>query len=228
MADDPTSLDIDKGLEGVLFKLWSVVDDLSRLHPRDETYYRVTIFGSSRARPGDAIYDEVRTLAAELARRGCDIVTGGGPGLMQAANEGEREGDPENRTRSIGVALELPFEDGANPFVERAYTHATFFSRLHHFVRLSDAFVAVGGGIGTTLESLMIWQLIQVGHLEDRPLIFLGNMWRDLVSWGQSHMLNDDLAFASARDFEIPHCVTSVNEALAIIEEHRRRTGRLP
>jgi len=228
MADEATSLDIDKGLEGVIFKLWSAVEDLSRLHPRDQTYYRVTIFGSSRAKPGDAIYAEVRTLAAELSRRGCDIVTGGGPGLMQAANEGEREGDPENRTRSIGVALELPFEDGANPFVERAYTHATFFSRLHHFVRLSDAFVAVGGGIGTTLESLMIWQLLQVGHVEDCPLIYVGEMWRELIAWGRSHMLRDDIAFASPRDFDIPHWVASADEALAIIDAHRRRTGRLP
>jgi len=226
MADDSTLLDIDSGLDSAIFKLWSVVNDLSRLHPRDETYYRVTIFGSSRAKPGDAIYKNVRDLAAQLAGRGCDIVTGGGPGLMQAANEGEGQGDPDNRTRSIGVALELPFEDGANPFVEREYMHRTFFSRLHHFVRLSDAFIAVGGGIGTTLESLMIWQLLQVGHVKDRPLIFMGEMWSDLIAWGRRNMLHEDLAFASSHDFDIPHCVDSVDEAVAIIEAHRKRTGR--
>lgn len=214
--------ELDKELEKVLLKLWSVVDDVSRLGHRSDAYYRVTIFGSARAKPGDAIYGRVRDLAAHLSLMGCDIVTGGGPGLMQAANQGEQQGDPENRTRSIGVALQLPFEDGANPYVEKSYTHGTFFSRLHHFVRLSDAYIVVGGGIGTTLEMLMIWQLLQVGHIKDAPLILMGDMWRDLVEWARSHLLRDDLAFASAANIDIPQCVDTIDEAVAIIERHRK------
>ena len=221
MADQRNRPGDDDKIESAILKLWSVVDDLAKLHPRDESHYRVTIFGSSRARPGDPIYDEVCDLATALASRGCDIVTGGGPGLMQAANEGAQRGDPADDTRSIGVALELPFEDGANQFVEDEFTHGTFFSRLHHFVRLSDAFIVVGGGIGTTLEALMVWQLLQVGQIDQRPLIFYGEMWHDLVSWGRGHMLAEKLAFASADDFDIPRCVTTVDEAVAIIEGDR-------
>lgn len=96
---------------------------------------------------------------------GCEIVTDGGPGLMQAANEGARQAAPENQARSIGMRIMLEFEQRTNPFVGQAHEHRTFFSRLHHVVLLSHAFVVVPGGIGTTLEALMIWQLLQVRKL---------------------------------------------------------------
>ncbi len=210
-------------VEDALYDLWSVVNDLARIRPPRPKYYRVTIFGSSRMQPGDALYDEVRRLSTRLARLGCDIVTGGGPGLMQAANEGVRLGDPENRTRSFGLPIELASEEEPNPFVEKIYRHRTFFSRLHHFVRLSSAFVVVRGGIGTTLEMAMVWQLCQVRHLGDLPLIFVGDMWRELVEWARRHMLDSDRHLASPEDLEIPHCVETVEEAATIIEEDLNR-----
>src|SRR5688572_5836665 len=118
-------------IETALGNLWGVVNELSRLQPRRPAEYRVSIFGSARAKPGTPAYGKVRELAKRLATRGCTIVTGGGPGLMQAANEGEREGDPACSRRTIGIRVELPFEQGANPFVEEAFVHRTFFSRLH-------------------------------------------------------------------------------------------------
>ncbi len=174
-----------KAIENSLRELWSVVDDLSMLLPPRPTYYRVTIFGSSRMHEGDELYSEVRRLAERLSFMGIDIITGGGPGLMQAANEGERLGDVSDHTYSIGLNVDLPHEQSSNPYVEKLYQHGTFFSRLHHFVHLSSAFVVMPGGIGTTLEALLVWQLAQVGHLENRPLIFIGDMWRDLVDWGR-------------------------------------------
>src|SRR5262245_40831046 len=146
----------DDLLESALAKLWDAVNDVERIRPR-QPHYRVTIFGSARIQAGDPTYLRVRELAQKLAQRGCGIVTGGGPGLMQAANEGEQLGDPANERASIGVRIELPFEQGVNPFVEQAYNHRTFFTRLHQFARLSNAFVVVDGGIGTMLEALMIW-----------------------------------------------------------------------
>lgn len=205
-------------VEDSLVSLWSVVNDLARIRPPKPRYYRVTIFGSSRMRPGDALYDDVRHLAEILAGMGCDIVTGGGPGLMQAANEGARIGDPENRIRSFGLPIELAAEEEPNPFVEKVYRHRTFFSRLHHFVRLSSAFVVVRGGIGTTLETMMIWQLCQVRHVRDLPLIFVGEMWQELVEWGKRHMLNSGRPLVSPGDLDIPHCVDTVEEAIRIIE----------
>lgn len=206
-------------VEDALYDLWSVVNDLARIRPPRPKYYRVTIFGSSRMQPGDELYAEVRRLSTELAGLGCDIVTGGGPGLMQAANEGVRLGDPENRTRSFGLPIELATEEEPNPFVEKMYRHRTFFSRLHHFVRLSSAFVVVRGGIGTTLEMAMVWQLCQVRHIGDLPLIFVGDMWRELVEWARRHMLDHDRHLASPEDLEIPHCVDTAEEAAAIIRE---------
>ena len=100
-------------------------------------------------------------MAAVLAEMGCDIVTGGGPGLMQAANEGAASCQAE----SIGIRVDLPFEQEVNSFVTQAFEHRTFFTRLHQFVLTSDAYVVAPGGIGTVLETMMIWQLLQVRHL---------------------------------------------------------------
>ncbi|MFO0946374.1 MAG: LOG family protein [Planctomycetota bacterium] len=210
-------------IEEAVLGLWNVVDDLSSVYPPKPDYYRVTIFGSARIRPGDVLYEDVRRLAAALANIGCDIVTGGGPGLMQAANEGEKIGDVENLTRSIGLRVELAFEQAPNPFLEKLYRHRTFFSRLHHFVRLSSAFVVVPGGIGTTLELMLIWQLLQVRHVADTPLVLVGPMWKDLVEWARSHMLGGSVSLVDPKDVGIPICVNNVDEAIAILTEHKRR-----
>ncbi len=212
-------------IENSLRDLWTVVDELARVSPPRSGVYRTTIFGSARMRPGDELYKDVRRLAAELAKMGCDIVTGGGPGLMQAANEGEHIGDTTNRTRSIGLPIDLPSEEAANPFVEQLYKHRTFFTRLHHFVRLSDAFVVVRGGIGTTLEMMMIWQLLQVRHIHDKPLVFIGGMWEDLVAWAATHMVEGEQQLASPQDLTIPRCVPSVEEAVEVIRTHKEGRG---
>ena len=103
------------------------------------------------------------------------------------------------------------------------YHHRTFFSRLHHFVRLSSAFVVVPGGIGTTLETMMIWQLCQVRHVPHLPLIFVGEMWKELVDWGREHMVKAERALASSEDMDIPRCVNTVEEAIEIIREDLER-----
>ena len=150
----------------------------------------MTIFGSARLKPGTVAYEGVKKLAAELTTMGCDILTGGGPGLMQAANEGAHSVDPEGLRRSVGINIELPFEQEVNPFVSQAYGHRTFFSRLHHFMIVSDAFVVVPGGIGTLLELSLVWQLLQVRKLYNTPLILVGKMWAELVDWGRRSMLH--------------------------------------
>ena len=210
-------------VEDALVELWTVVNDLARIRPPKPKYYRVTIFGSSRMRRGDQLYDKVRTLAEQLSSMGCDIITGGGPGLMEAANEGAKRGDPDNVTRSFGLPIELSTEEEPNPFVEKIYRHRTFFSRLHHFVRLSSAFIVVPGGLGTMLETAMIWQLCQVKHVSGIPLIFLGEMWEDLVAWARRHMLGGERNLASPQDLDIPICVPTVAEAVEIIRKDLER-----
>jgi len=201
--------------------LWDVVNNLTRIRPSRRDRYRVTIFGSARCRPGSFAYEETKRVARVLAELGCDIITGGGPGLMQAANEGaEAGGGP---TKSVGIRVDLPFEQDANAFVGMVYEHRTFFTRLHQFVLASDAFVVAPGGIGTVLETMMIWQLLQVHSLVDTPLILVGHMWPTLVDWARASMLVADPPLASPEDMDIPRCVVSGDEAITLLREHHAR-----
>lgn len=207
-------------LEKAVTGLWDVVNDLTRFRRTTRQNYRVTIFGSARIQPGTPVYESVKKLAAELTSMGCDILTGGGPGLMQAANEGAHSVDPDGKRRSIGINIELPFEQTVNPFVSQAYGHRTFFSRLHHFMVASDAFVVVPGGIGSLLEMSLAWQLLQVRKLYNTPLILVGKMWAGLVGWARESML-ENAGLASPEDFEIPHCVNTIEETIALIHASR-------
>jgi len=221
---DSVRLDDEEGVVQVLTQsvlgLWEVVNNLTRLRPVQWRRFRVTIFGSARAEPGTMAYEHVTRLARELSAMGCEIVTGGGPGLMQAANEGAAGAAPDDRERSIGIRIALDFEQRTNEFVGQAYEHRTFFSRLHHFVLLSHAFVVVPGGIGTTLEALMIWQLLQVRKLYGTPLIMVGRMWPGLVEWAREQMLGVEPHLADPADFAIPRCVTGIDDAVAVIREY--------
>src|SRR5207247_9312808 len=121
---------------------------------------------------------------------------------------------------AVGIRVDLPFEQDVNPFVQHAFEHKTFFTRLHHFVLTSDAFVVAPGGIGTVLELTMIWQLLQVRHVRDTPLILVGKMWADLVEWARSHLLTSQPPLANPEDMAIPCCVDGADEAITVIREH--------
>ena len=207
---------VKKILVATVLDLWKVVNNLTRLRPSKHERYRVAIFGSARARPGTFVYDEVKRAAAAFAAMGCDIVTGGGPGLMQAANEGAKEAGAPG---SVGIRVELPFEQDVNPFVEQAFEHETFFTRLQHFVIAADAFVVVPGGIGTVLEMLMIWQLLQVRHVDNVPLVLVGKMWKGLVDWTKTAMLDPRLELANPDDLQIPVCLETADEAIALVRD---------
>ena len=207
---DPTQI-----LDKAIYQLWETINDLDQIQPARVEHYRVSIFGSSRIRVGDPIYDEVKKLSYELSRMGVDIVTGGGPGLMEAANSGAVEGQAESHTRSYGLAIHLPHESAANPFVDKVFRHRTFFSRLHHFVRLSSAFIVMPGGIGTALELFMVWQLVQVKHMKQHPLILVGTMWPGLIDWIRGTMVERGLV--SPSDLDVVSVVASSEEAIPII-----------
>jgi len=230
--DNSVSLADEDGVKRILAEtmlgLWSTVNNLSRLTPSKRDRYRVTIFGSARTDPSHWVYQDVRRMTRELAGMGCDIMTGGGPGLMQAANEGAQEAAAAGLIQNIGIRVDLPFEQAVNPFVGQSFEHETFFTRLHQFVLMSDAFIVAPGGIGTVLESMMIWQLLQVRHLQDTPLIFAGKMWQELVDWADVQMLRPGFELASPEDMKIPRCVDTADEAVAIVREHhaRWRTGQ--
>ena len=222
---DVVSLNDEEAVKTVLVEsvlgLWDVVNNLTRLRPSRKERYRVTIFGSARAKPGTIAYEETKRVAKALAALGCDIITGGGPGLMQAANQGVDAAG----SKSMGIRVDLPFEQEVNPFVELAYEHRTFFTRLHHFVLASDAFIVAPGGIGTVLETMMIWQLLQVRHLQQTPLILVGKMWPGLVEWVRGTMLSFETPLINSEDVGIPVCVNNADEAIAIIRRHRESCG---
>src|ERR1041384_4570370 len=207
-AADPTHV-----LDKAIYQLWETINDLDQIQPERVEHYRVSIFGSSRIRRGDPIYEQVRKLSAELARMGVDIVTDGGPGLMEAANAGAVEGQSGN-SRSFGLSIHLPTEEAANPFVDKVFRHRTFFSRLHHFIRLSSAFIVMPGGIGTALELFMVWQLLQVKHMKEHPLILVGTMWPGLIDWMRATMVERGLV--SPPDFDVIKVVGSADEAVPI------------
>jgi uncharacterized protein (TIGR00730 family) len=221
LSDERAALDI---LTRSIFGLWDTVNTLTRLRPTTRDRYRVTVFGSARVEPTHWVYAAVRDLSAELTRLGCDIVTGGGPGLMQAANEGVKLADPTGALRkSMGIRVELPFEQDVNAFVSEAFEHKTFFTRLHHFVLVSDAFVVTPGGIGTVLETLMVWQLLQVRHLHDTPLILAGHFWDGLLAWAKEVMLKPDVPLVSPQDLNIPQVLPDGPSIVKAIREHHAR-----
>jgi uncharacterized protein (TIGR00730 family) len=221
MAQRRRRRDRDPEVDRVIFQLWNIIDDLERLLPSHSRWFRVTMFGSSRIARGDALYNSARDLATQLSRLGCDIVTGGGPGLMEAANEGAQEGDVTGKTKSYGLHIELPYEYKPNPYIDRLSSHRTFFSRLHHFVRLSHAYIVLPGGIGTSLETFMIWQLLQVGYIKDRPLVLLGDEWLGLLDWMTKEMVPH--AYVHEEELKYAHVVPSIEEALKIIKAAKEK-----
>lgn len=224
---DIVSLADEEGVKQVLAQsilgLWDLVNNLTRLRPSRRDRYRVTIFGSARVPKDHWVYAAVRDVAAELTRMDCDIITGGGPGLMQAANEGAKLADPNHSQRSLGIRVELPFEQDVNAFVTQSFEHRTFFTRLHQFVLMSDAFVVVPGGIGTVLETMMVWQLLQVQKLHNTPLILAGKMYADLVGWCRTYLLRPEFPLASPPDMDIPTCVDDGPSIVRILREHHAR-----
>lgn len=221
LSDESAALDI---LTRSVLGLWETVNTLTRLRPTNRDRYRVTIFGSARVDPDHWVYGAVRDVSAELTRLGCDIVTGGGPGLMQAANEGVKLADPDGTLqKSVGIRVELPFEQDVNAFVTEAFEHKTFFTRLHHFVLVSDAFVVTPGGIGTVLETLMVWQLLQVRHLHDTPLILAGHFWDGLLDWARAVMLRPDAPLVSPEDLTIPQILPDGPSIVRAIRDHHAR-----
>ncbi len=181
----------------------------------ENDFYRVTIFGSARIEAGSERYQTVHALAKALAGKGIDIVTGGGPGLMEAANKGAKDG--ANHSRSIGLPIKLPFEDDANAHLDVKRQHRRFSSRLEEFMRISNAVIVTEGGIGTLLELFYAWQLIQVEHITMRPVILLGrDFWSGMLRWMKTKIVQENLM--SEKDYFNLILVDSVEEIMQILE----------
>ncbi|MDP3976266.1 MAG: LOG family protein [bacterium] len=160
----------------------------------DIEHFRVAIFGSARIKQDDQVYKDVYLLAHALAEEGIDIVTGGGPGLMEAANRGHKIGRPNGAdVRSLGLNIRLPHEQKDNRFLDIKRDFDVFSERLDAFMLLSNMVVVAPGGIGTLLELFYTWQLMQVRHTCKMPIILMGDMWCGLVEWIKKYPLKHGL-----------------------------------
>jgi uncharacterized protein (TIGR00730 family) len=145
-----------------------------------------SFFGSARTPPGDPDYELARETARLVGESGLAIITGGGPGIMEAANRGAKDAG----ARSIGLNIELPFEQGGNPYCDIALTFHYFFARKVMFVRYASGFVVFPGGFGTMDELFEALTLIQTGKITEFPVVLVGSdYWSGLVDWFNERML---------------------------------------
>ena len=178
----------------------------------------VTIFGSARVRQPDPMYDAARKLAAAVARRGFAVITGGGPGIMEAANRGAREGGG----LSVGCNIELPFEQSLNEYVDLGIEFHYFFVRKTMFVKYAEAFVIFPGGFGTLDELFESLTLIQTGKIVHFPVIMFGSAyWSGLRQWIEDRVLAERKV--SPEDLELMVVTDDIEHAAEVIQEHYQR-----
>jgi uncharacterized protein (TIGR00730 family) len=179
--------------------------------------FYVVIFGSARIEPGDPNWYLIYDLAKGLAEEGIDLVTGGGPGLMDAASVGHHAGDVSRKALSIGLQIKLPKEQRDSDHLDIKKEFSRFSTRLDNFIEFANVVVVAPGGVGTLLELLYTWQLLQVNMIHDVPIILLGNMWQDLVRWIKKWPLKNH--FLKQEDLDLLTVVDTYEVALEIIKK---------
>ena len=184
----------------------------------------VTIFGSARIGEDDPVYRAARVVARRFAERGWAVVTGGGPGAMEAANRGAQEGGG----LSVGFNIELPHEQRSNPYLDREYTFTHFYSRKTMLVRVAEGFVLFPGGFGTCDELFEALTLIQTGKVLHFPVVLFGReFWSGLIDWMRDPLLARRLV--SPDDVELLHVTDDPEETVALLVEcYRRRCEVAP
>jgi uncharacterized protein (TIGR00730 family) len=176
----------------------------------------ITVFGSARTAVDSPVYALARTIGRRLAEAGFAVITGGGPGAMEAANLGCREGGG----LSVGCNIELPHEQGMNPYVDLGVEFRYFFARKVMFVKYADGFVILPGGIGTLDELFESLTLIQTGKVRHFPVVLVGReYWAGLLDWMRDTMLKQGAIGAS--DLDLFHVTDDADEVIELIRTHR-------
>jgi uncharacterized protein (TIGR00730 family) len=184
----------------------------------------VSIFGSARVRERHPAYEEARIVGRGFAEAGFAVVTGGGPGVMEAANRGAREGGG----LSVGFNIELPHEQHENPYLDIELTFRHFYARKTMFVKAAEGFVIFPGGFGTLDELFESLTLIQTGKVLHFPVVlFDADYWAGLLAWIRDRLLTEGMI--SSEDVELLHVTDSSREAVArVVEAYDRRSARSP
>ncbi len=172
-------------------------ENLTDVHPA------VTVFGSARAKKGDPLYTTAYELAKVLGRNKFNVITGGGPGVMEAVNKGAKE----EGAQSVGINIELPFEQKPNPFITVPLSFKYFFVRKVMFIKYAIAYIVLPGGFGTLDEFFEAITLVQTNKIRPFPVILVGSdFWGSLVEWMEKNMLargmisRDDLGIFKIMD----------------------------
>lgn len=199
----------------VIFKVMSEFvegfEKLSKIGPC------VSIFGSSRAKSEDKNYKVAEEIAAKLVRHGYGVITGGGPGIMEAANKGAKS---ENG-KSVGLNIELPFEQGSNIFIDpdKLINFDYFFVRKVMFVKYAQGFVVMPGGFGTLDEMFEALTLIQTKKIGRFPIVLVGkSYWEGLFDWINKDVLKE-MKYVDKKDLELVNLVDNATDAVKVIDE---------
>ena len=180
--------------------------------------FHVTIFGSARIKEGDPEYKEIYKLARMIGKNGINLVTGGGPGVMRAANTGHIAGREESDPPyAIGLGIKLPHEQRVDPYLDIKVKFTRFSERLDNFMLLSNAIIVAPGGIGTMLELFFSWQLMQVKHTCSIPIILLGKQWHGLLKWLKEVPLKRK--FFNREDLELLFYAENSKQAMEIVSD---------
>ena len=177
----------------------------------------VSIFGSARTKNTNPYYKLAEEIAFKLTREGYGIISGGGPGIMEAANKGAKAGGG----KSVGLNIVLPFEQSSNPFVDndKSINFDYFFVRKTIFLKYSQGFIAMPGGFGTLDELFEAITLIQTNKVAHFPIVLVGKKyWEGLLAWVKQTMLTEENNI-SERDLDLFHVVDTADEAVVIINE---------
>src|SRR5438067_3998622 len=174
----------------------------------------VTTFGSARVREGHPCYAAARAVGRRFAERGWAVITGGGPGLMEAANRGAKEGGG----LSVGFNIELPHEQSSNPYLDVSYTFEHFYARKVCFVKPAEGFVIFPGGFGTLDELYEALVLIQTGKVMHFPVVlFDRDYWQEMLAWIRTELLADGMI--SPDDVDLLYTTDDPEEAVSIVVE---------
>lgn len=178
----------------------------------------VSVFGSARTLSTNPIYKEAEKIGRLLVEAGYGVITGGGPGIMEAANKGAHDAGG----KSIGVGIELPFEASMNEYVDLGVENRYFFTRKVMFLKYSQAFVIFPGGVGTLDELFEAITLAQCGHNVKYPIVLVGQKyWKGLIDWMQNTLWEHGAI--SKRDFDLFRVVDTAEEAVAKITEYHEK-----
>lgn len=185
----------------------------------------VAIFGSARTKPQNKYYKAAVEIAERLTQIGFGVITGGGPGIMEAGNRGAKQGGGP----SVGLNINLPFEQHSNPYIDsdKSINYDYFFVRKTIFMQYAQGFVVMPGGFGTLDELSEALTLIQTDKLVDFPIIFFGKeYWQGLIDWFRNTLLEEKMI--SPEDMDLFKMVDTPEEAVAIIEEFYNKYAPKP